>query len=73
MAYVCDLTPAEISALPLNAGTYEIAPDTYLNISEDGTWSVSNEDGEIEKIGTVRGAIIAYLLDLRASYERVTR
>jgi hypothetical protein len=69
MTYAVDLTPAEIAALTLKAGTFEIAPDTYLNISENGFWSVANEDGEIDTVGLDRDGAKAYLLGLVAEYE----
>ena len=69
MAYVCDLTRAEILALTLDAGSYEFAPDAYLLVSKDGSWSVANEEGEIERIGMGLEAARLYLCWVLASYE----
>jgi hypothetical protein len=69
MPYVCDLTRFEIRGLSLEGGSYEFAPDAYLLMSADGSWSVANEEGEIERIGMGRDSAIAYLIDVKASYE----
>jgi hypothetical protein len=69
MTYVCDLTPAEIEAITLSGGAYEIAPDSYMTVYAGGAWSVTNEDGEIEESGYSYKSARAYLLALKASYE----
>ena len=69
-SYVCDLTAVEIRALTLAAGSYEIAPETVMTVFPDSTWAVA-ADGVDTDFGNDRDSAIVYLLDLRASYERV--